>query len=753
MNFSTASKCAATIHALDDVERQRDQNRVPVNREFNGFPPLSDAEAKSVGLDVNVNFKLAAMLAAEAISQYKSAFTSPGQYFTVTLTDAPMAKRDDWSQFITEKLKHMMTHPLSESSRAYLNLWDNKAAAIVMHGPGIQQWCGPDSWCPVFVAIEDFRVDTDTNTSFDNLPWFAIRRRYTPGEIYQKAFRKNSDPGWKKDTLKKMLRAVKDDNFSSNFKAADWDSPTKWLEIIKQDAGHYSSNAVLTIPMWDLYHQNEAGDGWIRRCVADSDTPGDVEGKWLFHNGDKPAAKRLSELLHLLPGDLNNKPPLKFHSMRSLGFTLVDPCFWQNVTTCWLVQHTMQSFRPWFRVQDPADRAKAQFVDIGSSVNIEEGVSIVPWEQRHRIDPRLVEMTMARMQQVMGQASDTYTQELDSGTQKERTAFETSALMNIKNSGLQRIFTDAYRTENFAYVEICRRACKKNTTDADCKDFQKACKQKGIPDEYLDVKRWDVQPVTTMGQGNDAIELQRANLLMSVKPQLPPEGQDIVTYKYVSAVTKNPSEAKLITGYGKKPQVTDAIHDAQLAFGSLMQGVAVQPKGGFNPIEQVETLLPMMQQFIERTSAIGAMEPEDTLGLNSVELYVRAQLQRIEADPREKQRVKQYGDVLGEIMNAVKALDQQTQQAKEAQNGNGSDPKVMQDLQQKDAKFQQSAEQKQLKWQQGAALKSEGWKMDQDRKEQQHQIDLRREAELASIEAVKQQLSLAQAQRRPGGKE
>lgn len=707
------------------------------------------------------------MLAAEAISQYKSAFTSPGQYFTVQLTDAPMNKREDWSQFITDRLKHMMTHPLSESSRSYLNLWDNKSAAIVMHGPGIQQWCGPDAWCPVFVAIEDFRVDTDTNTSFDNLSWFAIRRRYTPGEIYQKAFRKNSDPGWKTGTLKKILKAIKDNNFSSNFKSSDWDSPTKWLEIVKQDAGYYSSNAVLTVPMWDLYYQNESGDGWLRRCVSDSDTPGDVEGEWLFNNGEKPVAKRLSELLHMLPGDLNNKPPLKFHSMRSLGFTLVDPCFWQNVTTCWLVQHTMQSFRPWFKIQDPADRAKAQFVDIGSSVNIEEGVSIVPWEQRHRIDPRLVEMTMARMQQIMAQASDTYTQELDSGTQKERTAFETSALMNIKNSGLQRIFTDAYRTENFAYVEICRRACKKSTTDTDCKAFQEACKKHGIPDEFLDVKRWDVQPVTTMGQGNDVIELQRANLLMSIKPQLPPEGQDMVTYKYVAAVTKNPAEAKAITKFGQKPQVTDSIHDAQLAFGALMQGVAVQPKGGFNAIEQVETLLAMMQQFLERTSAIGLMEPEDTLGLESVALYVQAQMDRIAGDPREAQKVKQYGDVLGKIMNQVKALDQQSQEAK--QNGN-MDAEMQQKLQLNQAKFEQASQHKDAKLQQSmtqkeinAAMKAQQFQLDQSRKqeshvgeqtrsEQTHLMDLRQQAEKTALEQVKQSLSIAQQARRPNGK-
>lgn len=751
MNFSTPSKATSTIRSLDWVERQRDLNRLPVNREFNGFPPLSEPEAERVGLDVNTNFKEGSMMFQEAISQYKSAFCSQGQFFTVTLPEAPLSKRDDWSTFITKRLKYMMTHPMSHSSQEYYNLWDNKAASIVMHGPGLVQWDGPDKWCPKFVAIEDFRVPTDTNTSFDNLPWFAVRRRYTPGEIYQKAFRNASLPGWNRAALKKVLRAIKDDNFQRDFNNNDWESPTKWLEKLKQDAGYYCSDAVPAIPVWDLYFQGEGGNHWFRRCVADLDTPGEVQEEWLYTSGNRPEARRLGQILHMLPGDLNNKPPLKFHSMRSLGFTLVEPCFWSNVSMCWLLHHTMMSFRPWFRVADPVDRAKQQFVDIGSSVNLPDGVSIVPWEQRHRIDARLVEMVMAKMRQVQGQAADTYTQELDTGTSKERTAFETSALLSLKNSGLTRILTNAYRNETFSYVEICRRACKRNSTDPDCKKFRQACLDHGIDEKQLDVERWDVNPVTTMGQGNDVLELQRANLLMSIKPQLPPEGQDMVTFKYVAAVTKNPEEARSITQFGKRPMVTDSVHDAQLVFGSLMQGVAVQPKSGFNPIEQVGTLLMMMQQFIQRTSAMGALEPEDFLGLSSVALYVQAQLQRIGGDKQQGAVVKQFSDALGKIMNEVKALNQQSQQAKAAGNGNGQDPEAMQKLQQKQAMFEQGLQQKQQNWQMRAQDRQQGFAAQEKRDEQAHQIDLRREAENASVKRVNEMLSAAQKRMRPGG--
>ncbi len=757
MNFKDASKVAACIHSMDDVERQRGLNRLPVNRQFNGFPPLSEAEADRVGLDVNVDFKQATMLAQDAIGQYKSAFTAPGQYFTVTIENAPVNKRDEWSGFVTRKLKAMMTHPRSRYSRDYFNLWDNKAAAIVLHGPGIQQWLDPDCWCPRFVAIEDFRVPTDTNVSFDNLPWFAIRREYRPGEIYNKAFGKNAPAGWNKKALKTILKSIKDDNFRKYFTNVDWDSPEKWLEILKQNSGYFMSDAVLAVPFWDFYYLNEDESGWLRRCVCDTNTPGEQQDEWIFTSGEKTVAKRLSEILHMLPGDLNNKPPLKYHSMRSLGFTLVDPCFWQNITHCWLLHHTMMSFRPWFNVEDPEDRARQQFVDIGSSVNIPKGVSIVPWDQRHRIDPTLVRMTMAANQQVIGQASDTYTQEIDTGTQKERTAFEASALLNLKQTALQRMLTNAYKTENFAYVEICRRAAKKGSNDPDCRRFYKACRDYGITEDCLDVDEWTVEPVTTMVQGNDVLELQRAQMLMEIKPQLPPEGQDVVTFKYVSAVTKNPAEAQRITKLGEKPMVTDSIHDAQLAFGSLMQGVAVQPKGGFNPIEQEDTLLGMMQQFIERTQVIGAMEPEDTLGLNNAALYVQAQIQRIAADPREKGRVQGYSQQLGKLMNTVKAADQQNRQKKQAEqaNGNGNGEgaaQLAEDLAKQRAMGQEKAQNRAVSFDQRARQKEEGFLNEQRRQEQSHQIDLRRQSEEAAVARVNDTLAEAQKRLRPTGK-
>lgn len=521
MKFETADKLRSAIEWLDQVEFRRSQNRVRVVETFEGFPPLSQNEADKQGLRVNCDWKEAPLMFADAAGQYYNAFVGPGEFFSVGIQNAPQDKATEYNDFVTDKIKEIMTR-----NEHYDALWDNKSAGIVMHGVGLQMWNDPDAWCPDYVAIEDFRCPTDTDLSFRNLPWFAVHRNYTPGEIVEKMGKKNSDPGWNKKALSLMFKAIDDQAFRENTANIDWRSPEKWVDEMKQLSGWMHSDAVPSVPLWDCYFQDDDGK-WLRRVVADADTPGlsEIKDEWIYTSKNRPVADHLSQIIHLLPGDLSNKPPRKYHSIRSLGFTLVEPAFWLNITRCYLVQHTIMGFKPWVRTNDPIDRARQLFVEIGNSCVLPDGVSIVPWEQRHRIDPQLVQFVMANLKQLMGEAGNTYTQDIDTGTAKERTAYETSVLVNMVNSSLSRLLLKAYKKESFAYREICRRLCKKGSLDADAKEFQSACKKAGIPDECLDVTKWKIDPTTTLGQGNKALAISRANQLMAAKTQFPPDSR------------------------------------------------------------------------------------------------------------------------------------------------------------------------------------------------------------------------------------
>src|SRR4029434_9207338 len=88
-----------------------------------------------------------------------------------------------------------------------------------------------------------------------------------------------------------------------------------------------------------------------------------------------------------------------------------------------------------------------------------------------------------------------------------------------------------------------------------------------------------------------------------------------------------------------------------------------------------------MAIIIQRISQNGNMaKPEQLLGLQTVAQTIGEQIQILSADKTQKERVRKYGDDLGQLMNEVRGFAQRlAQQMKEAQaNGNGApgvDPK------------------------------------------------------------------------------
>ncbi len=183
MNFSTPKAVLDCIHAGDDVARIRGENRVKVNNAANGFPPLSADEADKMGMNVNTSFLDLPILLATARRQYTRNFNGTKQFFRISIPNAPAEDQTDWSLFMGGFINRVL-----KKSRSYFFLGQNRWTALVAHGIAPQLWWDNECWLPKFVPIEDWRVPTDTDTSLDNLPWFAVRIASTEGELTDKVF-------------------------------------------------------------------------------------------------------------------------------------------------------------------------------------------------------------------------------------------------------------------------------------------------------------------------------------------------------------------------------------------------------------------------------------------------------------------------------------------------------------------------------------------------------------------------------------
>jgi hypothetical protein len=671
MNFTTATKCLDVINATDTVERERSENRDKIARGINGFPPLSADKAKQMGLKVNISWLEETMLAKQANLQYLNAFQSQNNYFTVHIPSAPPEKQLEWEQSINR----FINSPLKKS-RSFAAHLDQVFSSVVAHGIGPSLWLSSDKWLPIFVPLNDFRVATDTETSLRNLSWFAIRRRYTVGELVDVVFGKYADEGWDKPSVIKVLAAYWDKNWETV--DYDWSNdPERMTALIKQNISFYTSDAVPVITLWHFYHLDDASmtsGKWMMKVIPDKTCRG-VESvdqlKFLF-DSDEPISDCLDELLHIHFGDLNGTPPYLFHSVRSLGFLLHESCFWMNLFRCRTFQAAWESFNLLWRSADGSPKARAQFLELFHKGYVPNEVTILGQDQKNQVNQELVEFVMAQSKQLMGEASASYTQSIDTGTQKEQTLGEASIKLQQANSLMSGLLTVAARNMVFQYREICRRFCIKKSLDPDVRKFREQCKVAGIPMQFLDVSLWDVACDMPLGSGNQTLELAQASQLMSVRAAHNPDAQQEILHIFDAAVTKNPKLAQRLAPVGQKGVASDGTSWATAIFGTLMKGVMAPFKAELSPIDQVQTLLSMAASVIQRimkTDNTG--KPEDILGLSTVLGYSRELIQVLSQDPQQKSVVKNFSDALLKLNNEVKAFAQRQQHAMMAGGKNG----------------------------------------------------------------------------------
>ena len=465
MIFKTCQAVYDTINAGEDVRRVRSENRSQVDRSANGTPPLTEEEAGAAGVKVNFNALEQAELHCQARHQYLSGFYHTQRFFSVQFTDdcdVPKNKKAPWESFITRKINRTM-----RKSREYFNLHDNRFTSVVSHGIGPCAWFDKTKWLPTYIPISSLYVATDTKIDFTNLEWFGIRWPYAEGELANRVFGPNSVRGWKKEAICAILKEYHTEN-TADTSDYDWESnPEKMWELVKQNMGYYCSDAVPTIPIIHFYFKDKAG--WKMRALPDVQVKGDYDREFLYDTStdekgqpikgvEEPVeASELDRILHCQFGDLSNTAPALYHSVRSLGFLLLEPCYWSNLMLCRLIQHTFEQFNVWLRATDAGGKGRAQMVNLFDKAFIPDGISIVPKEQRHQIDAELVEMVMARMKQLMGEKSAQYTQQADTGTQKEQTAFETMTKMQQVAAMMAALLIRALIYEGFLYEEICRR--------------------------------------------------------------------------------------------------------------------------------------------------------------------------------------------------------------------------------------------------------------------------------------------------------
>lgn len=630
---------------------------------------MTEAEAKAQNLKVNVNFLQQPLLHATARRQYTHNFNGTEHYFKITIPTAPSEKETDWSTFITNYINGIL-----KDSRAYFFLGQNKWTAIVAHGIAPQMWWDSEDWLPKFVPIEDWRVPTDTLTSFENLPWTAVRLPTTEGELAERVFGENADPHWDKPAIAKILDAYRKQNYQDVGYNCNWlDQPEKMAELVKQNLGYYMSDAVPTIPLWHFFFNDrkKSRDRWMLRVVPDWNVQGDVSqvNNEFLYDSDKPFAADLANFLHVQFGDLSNVTPQTVWGVRSLGFELLDLCFWDNITFCRTIQHLMESMNVWLRVVDPAAKARAQKIDLFDKAIIPDGVEIVPQNERHQLNQQLIEYVMAQVKQRIGEASASYTQQSDTGTAKEQTAYETAVKMSMVNAMMEGLLLVASEQEKFSGKEICRRFCIRRSSNRDVQKFQAACANHGIPKVFVNSELWKVTVELPLGSGNPAMAIAQAQQLIQMRPMYGPQAQMEILHDATSVITGNSNKAARWVPLDGQTKATPAQKVAEADFATLIRGLPANVLEGVSLTDQIETLTGLLAGEISIISKTGGGDARTMMGLGNTAQHIDALIEQLSQNPPDKERANTYKKQMGELEKEIQQLGQALAQKQAKSNG------------------------------------------------------------------------------------
>ncbi len=744
LKFDSADKLSMVVWQARLADMPRGENRAVLNRCYNGEPPFDQSKEEENAIQVNRNFLQGTRLLTDARRQWYSALLKPGNYFTVGLDDGPAHKRMEWSHTITTQINRRLkrSQPMMEQIRA-------TGAQVMLHGIGPTVWKDRRDPIPVPIPIASLLIPSETDLDFSNLEWYAVFREWTPSQLYAMTHGPKLDPGWNMKLVSSQLKYVAEQTMKQPNVTAYQYMPERIEELIKQDSGFWGSDAVPTIDVWDCYfRQVEDGKGWYRRIFLDWDlgkdemntyrdsggmpSNNDNQSDFLYTSGNRQYSSKLSEMLHCQFGDCSAVAPYKYHSVRSLGWMMWGVVDLLNRFQCKGMESNFEQLLWFFRTAGQQDFDRIKKAVFSHMAVIPQGVSFIPANERFKPDPQQYQQALGMLRQILSENAASYVQDFDQGGSggKEMTATETMARVNNVNTMVSGMLNLAYTYQTSQYREIARRFCIKNSPYQDVQAFRKGCLRAGVPEEFIDSERWDIEPERTLGGGNKTLEIAQANQLLQMRQFLGPDAQRKVDHIAVEVFTDDPSLAEDLAPTDSQVPISKSQHDAQLSTERILRGLQFDPMPDMVFEDYVQVWLKDMAATIQIIQQTGMPTMQDIIGLGNLATHIQKFIQAIGGGQTDQPRLKQYSDMLGQLMNHVKAMAQQLQQAQgqqQGQDGNGEAALTQGKVQAMLIQAQAKAKNAETSHAQRTAQKQASWELDNQRKDSQLQAELRRE--------------------------
>lgn len=739
----------------------RGLNRSRIADLANGVPPYTAEEVQRNNIVVNVNGLALTRALHGARGQFYNGFLRPGKYFTCRTDYGPQHKRDKYGTIVTNEINKVLKKSVSyfESMRA-------KFALLMLHGISPAVWTNQDGWCPKPLGVDDILMPSGTELGFHNLPFFVIRRSFTGPELRKLAKSPIADPGWNPTLVDACLKWI--DEQTTKLMGTQYPevwAPEKLSEDIKEMQTWAYIDQAPKITCFDIYAWNdeEGEEGWIRRIILDAwSTPQSTgiptevsldrktEGPkgrdksakedFLYTSSERKVAQSWQQIISFQFADLTAVAPFRYHNVRSLGFLLYAPCHLQNRMECKFNEAVFEALMMYFKVKSQEDVQRALKLQLVNRGFIDESLMPLTAGERYQVNTNLVELGMQQNQSKISESAGAFSQRRDfSRDRSEKTRYQVMAELNGDTALVGSAVEQAFQYHSFEDAEIVRRFMNRDSNDPDVKRVQAAILRQDVPEDFLDISKWEVDHERVMGAGNKTIEMQIADWLMSNREKYDPDGQRKVLRHSTMLFTGDSRFTDDLVP--EQPvKLSDSMHDAQLVTPRLLQGLPTAPTPHANQQEVAGSVLADLNLLVNQYKQQGGMAPTDKLeGMQRMIQYIQECIKILSTNPESKQLVTALEKALAGPTNEIRAMGQRLQAAaqKQAQsNGNGqADPQTIakvkgaamvaqQKIQQTKDSHAQKTAQRQITFEQQTKQKAEEHRMEMAKEGAQFAIEL-----------------------------
>jgi len=637
---------------IDNDAAKRSWKRARVNGLVDGNPPYTRTKllAANRGDACNVNWGTGrAYMEAGAGALYDLTSEAPGMFAIRTSHGTP-EEQNEWSNILSEEADLIASEDEVWDYNIQQSQWN-----MILHG------CGPyffeDAHRPFPTAIQcgDLKVPEFTRSDTNYWDACTVSRWYYPPQLYD-FIRKPEVAeklGWDVEYTKLVISAATNIR-TQNGKMYDWEF---YQQQMKNNSYTYYDDAKI---VWLSYVFWKEFDGRITQgIVLQNNSWNEVPTQYLFLRVGR--YEKWQKVIHPMYFDRGNGG--YHHSVTGLGVKMYSGMDYQNRLLCNLAD---KAFAPKILFKPTTAESSQKF----SMQNFGDfAVLNANWEWSQTGVAGLANEGLAMNQSIsdlMQSNLSGYRQQMPMKQQGNPiTAKQVMYDANQQATLTKTSFNRFYKQEDQLCGEIVARLCNLNTTHAQCQEYQRRCRKRGVPDECFG-RIQKVEAVRVIGQGSAFMRKAAVDALIPMIGSLPERGRDNLIADKIAAEAGTSAVRRYYPKPVSKYQADEDTVTARTQVSGMLVGVEPVIVNSQNPVIFASEFTRAADQSIKSLQR-GASPVEVFEFLQLAGPAILAHLRRFANDPSRAAIFKELFDKYQKMVRFSDGLKNQVMRIQKAQ--------------------------------------------------------------------------------------